>query len=102
VPQAEVRRFDGETTIRRITWLSSVSTAADLMSNLIQPGSDPQTVKSAGPTLFAIADAIYQRARQVEQGVLEVAPTQREEAPSFETEDGMYADTDGPEAAPFQ
>jgi len=82
-----------EAFIARVTWLSSAATAARLMSNLIQPGADPSTVKNAGPVLFAIADAIYTRARQVEKGMLQQSASAQQGFP-------VEADDPGPSDSP--
>ena len=58
-----------ETAIARITYLSAVNTASTLVAAQLDP-NDPNAAKAAGPTLFTLADAIYARARAVENGLL--------------------------------
>lgn len=77
VPEGE--RPGSETFVRRVTWLSAVSTAATLLQPM---ATDKEQVKLIGPTLFEVADAIYARARMVEQGSSDsvpVAASQEEE-----------------------
>lgn len=71
---------DSEEMVRRVTWLSSVSTAATLMQGLLGPQANAETVKGLGPLLFTVADAIYHRARQVETGMIDRAQQQIQDA----------------------
>jgi hypothetical protein len=59
-----------ETMIRRVTWLSAASTASQMLSGLVT-SNDQETLRRMGGALFALADSIYARARQVERGSLD-------------------------------
>jgi hypothetical protein len=88
----ERQRDLSEGAVRRVVWLSCLQAAATLVSH----SADERN--KTGESVLSITDALYRRARRVEQGLLEEAPQPPQQPLSPVAQQGMQAlqDTNDP------